>query len=169
MFTQKPELLRKLSLLRNFGHTSPISFEGVGINAKNSELHAAMGLCVLKYMSIIKEKREKQWLYYREKLRGLKCRFLNVNPMSEFNYAYFPLVFKTEEDLIKSVEALNNQYVYPRRYFFPSLSTLDYVEKGNCPVAEEVAPKVICLPLYHDLTPEEQDMICRILLRVQNN
>jgi dTDP-4-amino-4,6-dideoxygalactose transaminase len=169
LFTQEPELLRKLSLLRNFGHTSPVSFEGMGINAKNSEFHAAMGLCVLKYIKPILEVRKKQWLYYREKLKGLKCRFLKINPDSQFNYAYFPVVFKTEAQLQKTIEALNNQYVYPRRYFFPSLTTLDYVSSSACPVSEEIAAKVICLPLYHDLSHEEQDMICRILLRVQNN
>jgi dTDP-4-amino-4,6-dideoxygalactose transaminase len=169
VFTNEPELLRKLSLLRNFGHTSPVSFDGVGINAKNSELHAAMGLCILRYMPQILEKRKKQWLYYMEKLKGLKTKFLKLNPDGAFNYAYFPIVFRDEKILNKSIEALNNQYVYPRRYFFPSLSTLDYVEKTSCPKSEEIAGKVLCLPLYHDLASEEQDMICRILLRAQNN
>lgn len=169
LFTQSPDLLRKFSLLRNFGHTSPISFEGAGINAKSSEVHAAMGLCMLKYIPSILERRKKQWLYYYEKLKGLKCKFLSINPDAEFNYAYFPVIFQKEQELLKSIEALNNQYVYPRRYFYPSLSTLDYVDKSHCPIAEEIASKVICLPLYHDLTQEEQDMICRVLLRVQNN
>jgi dTDP-4-amino-4,6-dideoxygalactose transaminase len=169
VFTKEPELLRIMSLLRNFGHTSPVSFEGVGINAKNSELHAAMGLCNLKYINAILEKRKKQWLYYKNQLEGLKVKFIKVNPDSEFNYAYFPVVFNTEEQLGKAIEALNNHYIYPRRYFYPSLCTLDYVKGGCCPKADETARKVICLPLYHDLTAEEQDMICRILLRVQNN
>lgn len=169
VFTEDPELLRRMSLLRNFGHTSPVTFEGVGINAKNSELHAAMGLCILKYMDQVLAKRREQWLYYLDHLKGMKTKFLKLNPDSEFNYAYFPLVFKSEEMLLKTVEALNNQYVYPRRYFYPSLSTLDYVNGNRCPVSEDIAGKVLCLPLYHDLSVQEQDMICRILLRVQNN
>jgi len=169
VFTSDPELLRKMSLLRNFGHTSPVTFEGVGINAKNSEFHAAMGLCNLKYIDQILDVRKRQWLYYEKQLKGLNVKFLNINPDCEFNYAYFPIVFKTEESLDKSIQTLNNNYVYPRRYFYPALSTLDYVKGGSCPIAEDLAKKVICLPLYHDLTVEEQDMICRILLRVQNN
>lgn len=169
VFTQSPELLRKLSLLRNFGHTSPVSFDGIGINAKNSELHAAMGLCVFKYLPSIFAERKKQWLYYLDKLKKLQAKFIKINQHCGFNYAYFPIVFKTEEQLNKSIEALNNQYVFPRRYFYPSLSTLDYVKKYACPVAEDIACKVLCLPLYYDLKYEEQDMICRILLRVQNN
>lgn len=169
VFTQDAELLRKMSLLRNFGHTSPVTFEGVGVNAKNSEFHAAMGLCNMKYIDEVVKKRKEQWLYYKEKLKGLKVKFLKINPDCEFNYSYFPIVFKSEQDLLKSVETLNNHYVYPRRYFYPSLSTLDYVNGESCPKAEEIAKRVICLPLYHDLTHEEQDMICRVLLRVQNN
>lgn len=167
--TTDPELLRRMSLLRNFGHTSPVTFEGVGVNAKNSEMHAAMGLCVLKYMDQILERRKAQWLYYREKLKNLKVKFLKINPDCDFNYAYFPIVLSSEEALLKNIEVLNNHYVYPRRYFYPALSTLDYVQGSKCPVAEDIAPRVLCLPLYHDLTTEEQDMICRVLLRVQNN
>jgi dTDP-4-amino-4,6-dideoxygalactose transaminase len=169
VFTRDPQLLRTLSLLRNFGHTSPITFEGAGINAKNSEFHSAMGLCVLKYIKPILEKRKSQWLYYSQKLKGLRVQFLRINPDCEFNYSYFPIVFQSEELLNKSIEALNNQYVYPRKYFYPSLSTLDYVSSSQCPISEKVASKVLCLPLYHDLTNEDQDMICRILLRSQNN
>jgi len=169
VFTEDAALLRKLSLLRNFGHTSPTTFEGVGINAKNSEFHAAMGLCNMKYVDAIIAKRKEQWLYYRQKLANLQVRFLKINTDCDFNYSYFPIVFGSEEMLLKTIETLNNHYIFPRRYFYPSLSTLDYVDGENCPVAAEIAGKVICLPLYHDLSHEEQDMICRLLLRVQNN
>jgi dTDP-4-amino-4,6-dideoxygalactose transaminase len=166
VFTKEPELLRKMSLLRNFGHTSPVSFEGAGINAKSSEFHAAMGLCVLKYIDEILAKRKNQWMNYKEKLKNLEAGFLSINPDCEFNYAYFPIVFQTQEQLEKAVTELNNKYVYPRRYFYPALSTLDYVNKQSCPVAENIASKVICLPLFHDLSLEEQDMICNILLGI---
>lgn len=170
VFTSQPELLKKMALLRNFGHTSPISFDGVGINAKNSELHAAMGLCVLKYIDELRLRRKIQWEKYAELLQGLNVQFLKVQEgTSDYNAAYFPIVFETEEKLLKAIEALNLQYVYPRRYFYPSLNNLDYVENNACPVSERISKNVLCLPLYHDLSFEEQEMIARILLRVQNN
>jgi dTDP-4-amino-4,6-dideoxygalactose transaminase len=169
VFTNSAELLKSLSLLRNFGHTSPVTFDGMGINGKNSEFHAAMGLCNLKYIDEILEKRKAQWLYYSEKLANFKAGFLEPEYHSKYNYSYFPIVFPDEEQLNKSLVALNNQYIFPRRYFYPSLNNINYVASQPCPVSESVSSRVICLPLYHTLSNAEQDMICRILLRVQNN
>ncbi|MFB9864463.1 DegT/DnrJ/EryC1/StrS family aminotransferase [Rufibacter immobilis] len=170
VFTAKSDLLKKMSLLRNFGHTSPVTFGDVGINAKNSELHAAMGLCVLRYMDEIRKKRKEQWGYYRKQLTNLRVQFLSITECTDdYNASYFPVVFETEELLIKSVDALNLQGIYPRRYFYPSLNKLNYLEGSSCPISERVAKTVLCLPLYHDLSYEEQDMIARVLLRVQNN
>jgi dTDP-4-amino-4,6-dideoxygalactose transaminase len=168
--TKDPQLLRKMSLLRNFGHTSAVDFDGVGINAKNSEFHAAMGLCVLKYMDGILAKRRQQWLQYRDLLKNLQADFLTVTPGDViYNHAYFPVVFRSEEILVKSYQALQLQNVICRRYFYPSLNTLNYVERMDCPVSERISSRVLCLPLYNDLGYEEQEMIARILLRVQNN
>lgn len=163
--TQNPDLLRNLVLKRNFGHTSPVSFDGVGINGKNSEFHAAMGLANMNYIDEILEKRKRQYLYYQSKLMNLKVKFLELNPDGEFNYAYLPIVFESEKQLEKSLQALNNQYIFPRRYFYPSLNTLEYVDLQECPVSEDVSSRVLTLPLYHDLSFEEIDMICRVLLR----
>ena len=170
VFTMNADILRKMALLRNFGHISPVAFEGVGINGKNSELHAAMGLCNLKYINEILSNRKTQWLEYASLLKGLKVQLQNHGAMNEdYNYSYFPIVFESEDLLQRSIEALSFQYVYPRRYFYPSLNTLDYVDYTQCPVSETIASRVICLPLFHDLTSAEQDMIARVLLRVQNN
>ncbi|MFD2244922.1 DegT/DnrJ/EryC1/StrS family aminotransferase [Pontibacter ruber] len=170
VFTQRPELLRKMALLRNFGHTSPVSFDGVGINAKNSEFHAAMGLCVLHYIEEIRAKREKQWLVYKNTLSGKQqIKLMKITEGTDnYNFSYFPVVFETEKQLLTTLEALNLQGVYPRRYFYPSLNTLNYVAKKNCPVSESISERVLCLPLYHDLTTEDQDMICRVILRALN-
>jgi dTDP-4-amino-4,6-dideoxygalactose transaminase len=168
IFSSLHGVLEKVALLRNFGHTSPVSFDGVGINAKNSEFHAAMGLCNLKYLDAILAKRKMQWLYYREALRHLGAQFIRINPDCTYNYAYFPVVFPTEEILLRVMEALNAHEVFPRRYFYPSLSTLDYVQKRACPVVESIASRVLCLPLFHDLTLEEQDMIVETVLKTQN-
>ncbi len=168
VFSPSAELLRKMALLRNFGHTSATSFEGVGINAKNSEFHAAMGLAVLDCFEDIQAKRKAQWNYYREKLNQLDVRFVSISEEVGFNYSYFPIVFKDEETLLKIMNMLNKQYIHPRRYFYPSLNKIDYVTNTDCPVSEAVAVSVMCLPLYHTLGQEEQDMICRVLLRGQN-
>lgn len=168
IFAAQPELLRKFHLLRNFGHNGPEQFEGVGINGKNSEFHAAMGLANLPHVGEILERRKEQYLYYLEKLQKLKVQFQVIHPDAGYNYAYFPVVFEHEEMLLKSKEALERNRIFPRRYFYPLLSTLDYVQPApSTPVAASIAKRILCLPVFHELTEEMIDMIARILLRTQ--
>ena len=168
VFTKDAELLRKMSLLRNFGHTSPVTFDGIGINGKNSEFHAAMGLCNLIFLPEIFAKRKEQSLLYAEQLNVLKATTQMIQGNVAFNYAYFPIIMQSEEVLITTMEKLQQQRVFPRRYFYPSLSDLAYVKKQSCPVAESIAKRALCLPLYATLSREEQDMICNIILQNQD-
>lgn len=167
--TTSPELTYRLSKLRNFGFKTNESFDGVGINGKNSEFHAAMGLCNLKYADEILTVRKQQFLYYQDKLKNLRVQFQKITPGAGYNYAYFPILFKSEEELLHFKTELELNWVYPRRYFYPSLSTLDYVERQLTPISDNISTRILCLPLYHTLKQEDQDLIVRILLRTQNN
>ena len=169
VFTNEPELLRRMALLRNFGHSGPNKFIDIGVNGKNSEFHAAMGLANLKYIDNILESRKTQWLYYKELLELLEVRLLTINPDVEFNYAYFPIIFSSEKELLKYLKSLNEKLVYPRRYFYPSLNELPYLKKQKAPLSEKVSKCICCLPMYYDLPGEVQVMIARFLLRAQNN
>lgn len=162
-------LLRKMSLLRNFGHIGNDQFEVAGVNGKNSEFHAAMGLVNLKHIDKIMESRRSQSLYYDKALATVRVTKPTILAGAEWNYSYYPVIFETEEQLLKSVETLNAHWIYPRRYFYPSLSTLPYVDRQEMPVAEDIAKRVLCLPMYHSLRQEDIDYIARLLLRVQNN
>jgi dTDP-4-amino-4,6-dideoxygalactose transaminase len=169
VFTKNPELLKKLAYMRNFGHNGPKDFAEVGINGKNSELHAAMGLLNLKYIETIQEKREKQYKRYDFWMNKINVRKIKIKNDTDYNYAYYPVIFESEEMLIKATELLNAHFIFPRRYFFPSLSSLRYLTEQATPVCNELCTKVLCLPLYHLLSTEEIDLICRLLLRNQNN
>lgn len=169
VFTQQPALLKKMAYLRNFGHETPVEYAMMGINGKNSELHAALGLSVLPYMPSILHRRKELSKYYDTILNNLRIRKQSILPGTDYNFSYYPILFETEDMLIRSVQALNKYQVYPRRYFYPSLDTLNYVPAQHCPVSRDIASRILCLPLYHDLSFEELDMIARILLRVQNN
>ncbi|NGP87361.1 DegT/DnrJ/EryC1/StrS family aminotransferase [Aliifodinibius halophilus] len=163
LVTCDPELEHKISRLRNFGHDGPGEFDGVGINGKNSEYHAAMGLCNLKYIDEIMERRKNQWLRYISLLRNENTRGIKLNPKAHFNYAYFPLIFESEERLLHVKQSLEENEIYPRRYFYPSLNELDYVEYKPAPHAESISKRILCLPLYHGLKAEEQDQIIGII------
>lgn len=169
VFTQDPEVLKRMAYMRNFGHDGPERFFGVGINGKNSEFHAAMGIVNLKYVSDILVKRKTQSAQYDELLSGLLFQKLKIDPNAEFNYAYYPIVLESEEIALKMKEALEKHEIFPRRYFYPSLSGLNYVEGESTPVADIISSRILCLPLYHDLSEVEQEMIARVLLRIQNS
>jgi dTDP-4-amino-4,6-dideoxygalactose transaminase len=167
--TRDAELAVRIAYMRNFGHDGPERFAEVGINGKNSELHAAMGLVNLNYLNQIIAKRKLLSEHYDRFLPS----FSGVKPVIgddvEYNYAYYPVLFDSEELLLKVVAALNQNSIYPRRYFYPSLEKLPYVhQKKKCEVTEATARRVLCLPLFDTLTQEEIGIIFQIILQVQN-
>jgi len=168
VFTPDPDLLCKMAYMRNFGFNGPEDFACVGINGKNSEFHAAMGLVNLKYADELLTRRKHQFLTYAELLRGLNMEMQTINEHACYNYAYFPVVFPSEEILKIMEMALMAHQIQPRRYFYPSLHTLRFVDKYECDNSLHVARRVMCLPMHHELSQEEMHMIVRILLRAQN-
>lgn len=169
VFTMQPELLRKMSFLRNFGHHGPDKFAEVGINGKNSEFHAAMGLVNLRYIDKILSKRKSLYLQYMEILDNRDIAFQKITNNSEYNYAYFPVLFKDEATNQRVIEALEGNWITPRRYFYPSLNTVDIFNPTICQHSDSVARRILCLPLYHTLSREDVDFIGRIVLRTLNN
>ncbi|MDN3204708.1 DegT/DnrJ/EryC1/StrS family aminotransferase [Algoriphagus sediminis] len=163
-----PEILKKMAYSRNFGHDGPEKFQGVGINGKNSEFHAAMGLVNLRYLDEIIQKRKELTLFYLKLLSQLNVEFPTQPNSESYNYSYFPMVFQTEERLLESVKLLGEYEVGCRRYFYPSLNHLSYTG-GHTPLSDNLSSRILCLPLYHTLSAEEQRMIARLLLRVQNH
>jgi dTDP-4-amino-4,6-dideoxygalactose transaminase len=160
------ELYERMRLMRSFGHVGDEHFIP-GINGKNSELHAAMGIVVLRYMSAILARREHQWKRYSVALSRAQVGQVNVPVETEYNHAYFPVVLPSEEATLALISALAEHGVVPRRYFFPALTTLPYVaQEGSCPVAEDIARRVLCLPLYHDLLDEQIDRIAQVVADV---
>lgn len=168
--TRDAGLLKKLAYMRNFGFAGHEAFAELGINGKNSEFHAAMGLANLNYIEAIVEQRRAIVTRYQKNLKGLKAASPVWHHDSRNNYAYMPLVFESEDLLLKCRDKLQMSEIFTRRYFYPSLSSvLPYLDKVSMPVTDDISRRVLCLPLYHDLTLEEVDLICRLLLRVQNN
>lgn len=163
--SKSPELIYRLSKLRNFGFKTPESFDGIGINGKNSEFHAAMGLCNLKYADEILAKRKELFARYKNMLTNRGLVFQTINKAADYNHSYFPVIFESEQQLLKVKSELEINWIYPRRYFYPSLSTLDYLDTQATPTSNDIAGRILCLPLYHALTGEEQDLISRIVIR----
>ncbi|WP_192349179.1 DegT/DnrJ/EryC1/StrS aminotransferase family protein [Algoriphagus sp. Y33] len=170
LVTQDNALLKKMEYMRNFGFAGPERFAELGINGKNSEFHAAMGLANLDYLDSILVQRKK--LTERYWLRLDKANLVSPvwHKSATNNFAYMPVIFENEETLLKCMEQLKLREIYTRRYFYPSLAAiLPYLTPVSMPVTEAMAVRILCLPLYYDLAVEEVDLICRIMLNAKNN
>jgi dTDP-4-amino-4,6-dideoxygalactose transaminase len=163
IFCQDEQLRKKIYYSHNFGHNGPLDFYGLGINGKISELQAAMGLAVLPYMSEILNGRENVVNYYVNNLNFNVLSSLKIRKNTLWNFSYYPIIFESEEQMLKVQKALNLQSIFPRRYFYPSLSSLNYVHKQSTPIADDIAKRILCLPLYPDLKIDVLELITKVI------
>lgn len=147
---------------RMFGHKGDI-YKYLGINAKNSEMHAAMGLCILPKVIDIIEKRKAISIHYDNLLNWDMLFKPNSKQNIKYNYAYYPVLFQSENQLLTVLDKLNKQEIFPRRYFFPSLNTLPFSKGESCPISENISSRVLSLPLFYDLPKEAVEQISAII------
>ncbi len=163
IFCKDKELMKKAFYTHNFGHKDLLSFYGLGINGKMSELQAAMGLAVLPHMHKILENRKKIVDYYDAHLNFSKIRKIRIRNNTDWNYSYYPIIFNSEKTLLKVEEILNNDNIFPRRYFYPSLNTIDFIKGREMPISENIASKILCLPLFVGLSDSDLIKIVKII------
>lgn len=164
IFSNNKDLYNKLFYLHNFGHDGPEQFQGIGINAKMSELQAAMGLAVLPFLQTILKERKRVIDLYESELNFSKFKSLKIRDNTNWNYSYYPIIFETEKQLKSALDKLNKSNIFPRRYFYPALNGLPYIQKQvKMPVSESIASRILCLPLSHDLVDISILKICKIL------
>lgn len=156
------EMAEKLWLLKNFGHRYDEYFF-TGLNGKNSEFHAAMGLCILPKVDELIARRKQIFGWYEQYLKDVGLDIPRPPERINYNYAYHPVLFKDEIKLLDVFVALKNNDVFPRRYFYPALNKLPFVKGNECPIAEDISSRVLCLPLYHDLGEAQVRNICKII------
>lgn len=163
VFTNDSALQHQLFYSHNFGHNGPLAFHGLGINGKISELQAAMGLAVLPYKETILAERKKVVDNYNLRLNFSKLQVIKIRENTNWNYSYYPVIFESEAQLLIVEKELNKNQIFPRRYFYPSLNTIDYVKGQSMPISESVAKRVLCLPLYAGLTHVDSNRIVAII------
>jgi hypothetical protein len=164
--TMDNNLFERLRRLRFFGHDN-VTKEIVedGQNAKMTEVHAALGLANLLHLDTVRANRKHKYKLYQKLLGGRADLHWQKYKADEYNYSYMPLIFDSEEALLKVMEALNEANVFPRRYFYPSLNTMDkvftYVEM---PASEDIAKRIVCMPLFNDLSDKIIEAICELTI-----
>lgn len=152
-------LVEKARYLINFGIDQPESIKELGTNAKMNEFEAAMGLCILDDIEEILAKRKKIYEIYQKELLPYTSFQVSNNHTTQ-NYSYFPILLDSETHVLKIQKALNTHQIFPRRYFYPSLDTLGYIEpKQHCPISREISSRILCLPMYGELSSKDQQQI----------
>lgn len=159
--------------LKNFGFLNETTVVASGINGKMSEFNAAIGLLQLQYFDKAIAKRQQIDAWYRQGLRdveGIRC--LSRSRQEVTNYAYFPILVEDEYPLSRDAlyRELAHKNIHGRRYFYPLISEFPMYRQipsariENLPVAYETSRKIICLPMYPDLTEEQVNSVVRVIL-----
>ena len=162
VITNSQELSDRVELIKHFGQSGD-SHHMLGTNAKASEFQAAMGLCNIKYVDEVFAKRKLISELY-DRLIGNRFKTPVISDkLTQRNYAYYPLVFESEAQLLVAIKKLKTENIYPRRYFYPSLNTISYVDGQSCPISEDISSRVACLPLFADMKEEIVEKIAKVI------
>ena len=165
-------LVQKLDDYKNFGlHTPEECWYAAG-NGKMSEFQAAMGLCNLRHLDGEIAKRKVAVMRYRERLSNVPGVYLTPEQEGVVsNYAYFPVVFDgyryTRDEIFEKLKAegiIARKYFYPLTNGFACYSDTPTGGEDKTPVAKHIAYRVLTLPLFADLTEEDVDRICDLIL-----
>lgn len=162
--TSDDDLARQIRLMCNFGIADVDKIVGLGINAKLNEFSAAMGLCVLDDIDTILAQREEIAARYSAALGGY-YDLQSVQAGARQNNSYYPIGLRDEEQVLRVRTALNAVGINPRRYFYPSLDTLDYLAPQQPQaLSRELSQRILCLPLYPGLPQDVQRAVIDVLL-----
>lgn len=166
---------KRIDYLKNFGFAGETTVIEPGINAKMNELQSAYGLLQLKYVDEYIAKRKIIADLYRERLQGIHgIRILQDIKNVHHNYSYFPILIdckefgKTRDEVYNELKKYN---IFTRRYFYPLISQfptyrgLKSASRDNLPIAEKVAQRVLCLPIFPMLKEGEVDIICCLIMK----
>jgi dTDP-4-amino-4,6-dideoxygalactose transaminase len=156
IITSNSELAEKIRLIIKCGIPGTDEVSCIGINAKMNEFSAAMGLCIMEDIQVIMQERQRIWQQYVDGLKDL-VTFQLWSSRHENNYAYVPVIFSSNESLLSVKKALSLENIFPRRYFYPSLDTLEFLSTSQvCKNSRDIASRIMCLPIYPGLS--EQDV-----------
>tara|TARA_B100000963_G_C22605085_1_gene662104 strand:+ start:332 stop:1426 length:1095 start_codon:yes stop_codon:yes gene_type:complete len=163
--TTDQELDKKLRRIRFFGHNhDKTDIIEDGFNGKLTEIHAALGIANLKYYEQVIEDRKNKYSFYHSELQNLDNLYFQQLKFGQTNYSYFPIIFEKEEDLIKTMNKLQSENIFPRRYFYPSVNTFNkIINYQKQRISEDISKRILCLPLYNGLNEKKIESIISIV------
>jgi dTDP-4-amino-4,6-dideoxygalactose transaminase len=163
--------LARVEWMRRFGHNGPEAFHGWGTNAKMTELQAALGLCLVGRIGDLIGRRRHVSAVYDRILFDRPCGLgrPRIREGTEYNYAYYPVIFADEAALLSARARLEREGIFCRRYFYPSLERLfcDDSEAWDVPVSRDVAARILCLPLAATMEDAQAERVAGAVRRAR--
>ncbi len=169
--TNNDEVASKLRLMRNFGFTGYDTVEYLGMNAKMTEVCAAMGLTGLESIDQFIAVNRRNHVGYRTQLAGLPG--LRVIPFPEGEHSNFQYVILeidpaecplNRDELLRVLHADN---ILARRYFFPGCHRMEPYRAlfPDCvlPVTERLSERVLALPTGTAVGHGEVEMVASVI------
>lgn len=168
------EMKNKIDNLKNFGILNELTIMGTGINSKMNEFQAALGLLQLKHFGEVVRKRKNIFERYMSALSSVQgLEFFTLDKEVEYNYTYFPIMINPDlfgKARDEVYEHLKQNNIFSRRYFYPLISSLEVYNvypsshEFNLVNANYISNRILCLPIYPDLTAESVDRISDLLI-----
>jgi len=165
VFKDKDALERARRLIQ-IGYSDALSEPSLGTNAKMNEFEAALGNALLDEFSCVVDRRRQAVECYDERLQGVFETQKQSHGCTK-NYSYYPILFKDEKNLLSTLKLLTDKGVYPRRYFYPSIDEFEFLGRtSDNPVSNDVSRRILCLPLSAEISMQEVNMVCDLLLGI---
>lgn len=157
LFAKDKELFQDLFNMRYFGLDLNFQPYNIGLNGKNSEIHAAFGLCSLKSWKERLERRKEIHITYGNSFSKLPINLLKFSSDLESNYSYFPIILSNKKEREQLEEYLLNLNIQTKRYFTPSLNTIKSLKipYQKMPHSESISERILCIPIHSDLRNDE--------------
>ena len=161
-------LYEKAKIVRNCGIDGPDSVVMLGVNARMNDVEAAMGLCMIEEEERIHKERKASHELYTHQLKDY-VQLQKKNVDSTQSYSYFPIVFRSEDEMKRVREALLKNDIVARQYFKPSLDTLPYLENQNVMVkSRDISSRILVLPMHSGVEPLVSEIIIETLKEVRS-
>ncbi|MGY4686151.1 DegT/DnrJ/EryC1/StrS family aminotransferase [Petrotoga halophila] len=163
--TDNKEIAEKVKMLRNYGSQKKYYNEIEGVNSRLDEIQATLLNVKLSHYGELRKEREKIALKYLNEINNPKIILPRIRKGSDHVWHLF--VVQTEErDKLQNYlqeNGIGTQIHYPIPPHLSNAYKHFGYKKGDFPITEEMANKVLSLPIYDGMTDEEVDYVIRVI------
>lgn len=162
--TEDKELAQRLKQLRVHGENPKYYHKWVGLNSRLDTLQAAVLLTKLPHLQKWSEMRRKNADYYFKHLQDInEIELPYIDERAESIFNQFTLKVEKRNELLNYLRNNNigSAIYYPRSLHLQECFAYLNYKQGDLPVSEEVSEQVISIPIYSELTNEQQDYVIK--------